>query len=105
MLNNFFKKKIIKIAVECIKTEVKTFPSFGLVSKKDSGCHKDMNFDMFLKSANTFFVYFEEIYDLVIENEKIEFENLQKIGQKQEKIMFSVTKGVNTHKGLVFAFG
>ncbi|MGA0448078.1 MAG: triphosphoribosyl-dephospho-CoA synthase [Candidatus Phytoplasma pyri] len=104
-INKYFHKKIINLALRYIKIEALSYPCFGLVSKKDSGCHLDMNIKTFLISQKTFKFYFKEIYILAIKNSDLNFLSLRKLGQKQEKRMLKVTNNVNTHKGLIFAFG
>ncbi|WP_334330902.1 triphosphoribosyl-dephospho-CoA synthase [Candidatus Phytoplasma prunorum] len=104
-INKYFHKRILNLALRYIKLEALTYPCFGLVSKKDSGCHYDMDIKTFLISQKTFKFYFKEIYILIIKNSDLDFLSLRKLGQKQEKRMFKVTNNVNTHKGLIFVFG
>ncbi|WBL31564.1 triphosphoribosyl-dephospho-CoA synthase [Candidatus Phytoplasma sacchari] len=102
---NHNKKELINIAVKMIDIELYSYPSLGLVSFQDSGCHTDMNIETFLDSKNTFYIYFSEIFILAKKDKKLNFEKLRNIGIKQEKRMFQITKNINTHKGLVFSFG
>ncbi|WP_425380552.1 triphosphoribosyl-dephospho-CoA synthase [Spiroplasma endosymbiont of Stenodema calcarata] len=97
--------KLIAYGIECIITEANSYPSFGLVSKKDSGCHQDMNIKTFIKSSATFKFYFRDIINLVTNNSELDFASLRKLGCHQEARMLSATKNINTHKGLIFAFG
>lgn len=96
-------KRIIKIAYNCIIEEVNSWPALGLVSAMNSGSHKDMNIKTFKKSAKIFINYFNNIYYNF--NNINEFEDLRKLGIVAENKMFKATNNVNTHKGLVFAFG
>lgn len=98
-------RKIINWALECIRIEAFCYPCFGLVSAKDAGCHEDMDLNTLLLSQKTFRVYFKEIVDLIMTESNLNFELLKKIGLRQESRMFRATKNINTHKGLVFAFG
>lgn len=99
------QEQLINLAINCIIIEAKSYPSFGLVSQYDSGCHKDMNFTTFLASAKTFTNYFQEIYNLVTSNKTLNFSQLRKLGQKQEARMYQATNNINTHKGLIFHYG
>ncbi|WP_218916771.1 triphosphoribosyl-dephospho-CoA synthase [Spiroplasma eriocheiris] len=96
---------MITWAIECITTEANSYPSFGLVSKKDAGCHQDMNIKTFIKSSKTFKFYFNDIINLVLTNPELDFATLRKLGCYQEARMLSATNNINTHKGLIFAFG
>lgn len=86
--------------LESIETEYSFYPSLGLVSKASSGSHKDMNWETFCKSFKTFEPMFNDIIENV-DNIK-DFYDLKTIGLKYEQFMFSKTKGINTHKGLIF---
>lgn len=96
-------KKIIKIAYKCILEEANSWPCLGLVSKKNSGSHNDMDISTFKKSAKIFINYFNDIYKKYYQIKT--FNNLRNIGILTEEMMFKVTNNINTHKGLVFAFG
>ncbi|KAB8122024.1 MAG: triphosphoribosyl-dephospho-CoA synthase [Candidatus Phytoplasma cynodontis] len=102
---NYTKKELIEFAIKMIETELYCYPSLGLVSFKDSGCHLDMNFKTFLKSKNTFYLFFYKIFDLAKNKKNLNFEKLRNISINQEKRMFKITKNINTHKGLIFSFG
>lgn len=99
------EEELINWAVACILIEAKSYPSFGLVSEYDSGCHKDMNYATFVASAATFRNYFHEICHLVISNSSLNFFQLRELGQKQEIRMYQATNNINTHKGLIFHYG
>ncbi|MDC9031839.1 triphosphoribosyl-dephospho-CoA synthase [Columbia Basin potato purple top phytoplasma] len=102
---NKLKHFLINIAINSIETELLCYPSLGLVSFRDSGCHLDMNIKTFLSSKDTFYDYFEEISDLCINSKELNFNKLRQLGIKQEKRMFCATNNINTHKGLIFSFG
>lgn len=92
------------ITDQAILDEVTLYPSFGLVSKEDSGCHTDMDYKTFIVSKNALEkgikAYIKSGYEIDIDSEK-----LKSIGQSMEKDMFEATKGINTHKGLIFLLG
>lgn len=64
-----------------------------------------MNIATFLKSSETFSIYFSAITKLALNNSQLDFVALRQLGREQEKRMFTATNNINTHKGLIFAFG
>jgi len=90
--------------IKSIFAEVDLYPKFGLVSRKDSGSHTDMDYQTFVKSTLAIKPYLREY---ILEGLKDELNPLllQEIGQRAEKAMFRATDGVNTHKGLIFVLG
>lgn len=98
-------QNIINWALNIIEQEARSYPCFGLVSEKNSGCHNDMDINTFLLSKNTFAFYFQDILSLIYKKEKLDFSKLRKLGINQEKRMYLATKNINTHKGLIFSFG
>jgi len=104
IINNFLVDYLTNITIKAIYSELELYPSFGLVSHKDTGCHTDMEYETFVKSA---FAIKKYITSYIKEGlkESIVPLNLKIIGLKAEKRMFRVTGGVNTHKGLIFLLG
>lgn len=104
IIQDFLAEQLTTIAVRAIFNELELYPKYGLVSNIDSGCHTDMNYETFVKSALTIKKYITRyIYEGF--NETIDYKKLIKIGLKAEKRMFEATNNVNTHKGLVFLLG
>ncbi|MBR2311244.1 MAG: triphosphoribosyl-dephospho-CoA synthase CitG [Oscillospiraceae bacterium] len=89
--------------------EVKTTPKPGLVDRRNSGAHKDMDMRHFFASANAlrpFFCRFAEQGYLTRDLGPTEtFQNIRKIGIEAEEAMLAATHGVNTHKGAIFTMG
>lgn len=105
MYNSY--KYISDAAVSSLLEEVETTPKPGLVDKRNSGAHRDMDYPLFVQSSNSLREYFEECarlgaIGLVADDLATE---LRKAGLAAEKKMFHVTGGVNTQKGLVFSMG
>ncbi|MDD3225138.1 MAG: triphosphoribosyl-dephospho-CoA synthase CitG [Clostridium sp.] len=106
-----YKEKIIfdisSFAVQAMLYEVSCFPSPGLVSPVSNGAHKDMNFYTFIDSTCSIDKYFVKFASEGFKEKSCEklFVNIRKIGVKAEKDMFLKTKGVNTHKGMIFLMG
>ncbi len=99
--------KISQLAVNALICEVMTTPKPGLVDKNNSGAHSDMDLDLFLKSAQNLESYF---YDMALKGTECEdphfaLRTLRTRGIEAERQMFSVTGGVNTHKGAIFSMG
>lgn len=101
---NFLLEHLTNITSKAIYSELELYPSFGLVSHKDSGCHNDMEYETFIKSATAIKKY---ITSYIKEGFRKEIQplNLKMLGLKAEKRMFRVTGGINTHKGLIFLLG
>lgn len=96
-------------ALKALLFEVITTPKPGLVDADNNGSHKDMNITAFFDSAAAITPYFKEcvIKGAMLCNADHEavLPELRPLGIKAEEKMFSVTGGVNTHKGAVFTFG
>ena len=95
---------ILNITMRSIYNELELYPKFGLVSHIDSGCHTDMDYETFLKSAFAIKKYMGDYINAGFE-ESMDISHLIKTGLKAEKRMFDVTQNVNTYKGLIFLLG
>lgn len=100
----FLENYLFEITDQAIKSEIELYPSFGLVSKVDSGSHSDMDYHTFIKSKdalrNGIKAYINTSF-----NKEINDEELITIGLNMEKDMFKATNNINTHKGLIFLLG
>lgn len=105
MYNSY--KYISDAAVSSLLEEVETTPKPGLVDKRNSGAHRDMDYPLFVKSSNSLRDYFEECARLgaTEQDQEILTAELRQAGRKAEKKMFEATGGVNTQKGLIFSMG
>ncbi len=98
-------KKLSFLATKSMKKEVYLTPKAGLVDRFDNGSHEDMDLNLFLVSIKAIEPFLQEFIWCGYFSKKEEiFLNLRKIGLKCEKSMFKATRGVNTHKGLIFSF-
>ncbi|NBK21028.1 MAG: triphosphoribosyl-dephospho-CoA synthase CitG [Spirochaetia bacterium] len=101
-------KNIGHLATKALLEEVFTTPKPGLVDLLGSGGHTDMDCHTFEKSAYALEPYFGKMAEL---GSKWQgslpelFAEVRKIGLDAEKAMFAATKGVNTHKGMLFSVG
>lgn len=96
-------------AVRALLYEVTTTPKPGLVDRRNSGSHTDMDSFTFMSSAAALYPYFEacaktgrETMDLPAPET---FAALRPLGCEAEGEMLDATNGVNTHKGAVFSIG
>jgi holo-ACP synthase / triphosphoribosyl-dephospho-CoA synthase len=85
---------------ECMLT-----PKFGLVTPLTQGSHHDMDIYTFIQSIDAIVPYFKKV-DNIDTSQSIEsiFQELRRLGQDIEKVMFETTHGINTHKGAIFLF-
>ena len=94
-------------AIEAMLCEVAAYPSPGLVSSISKGAHIDMDHYSFIKSTSILSRYMvlfaEEGYSK--RDPKEIFKDIRSIGMEAENEMFNGTKGVNTHKGMIFLLG
>ncbi len=109
MNNHDFGMYISSLATKSMIYEVAVSPKPGLVDRFNSGAHKDMDFFTFIDSSMILTNYFYKCTMAGIEFDEDDYALLLKIirplGIDAEKHMFEATKGVNTHKGLVFSLG
>jgi triphosphoribosyl-dephospho-CoA synthase len=104
-----FAYHIASLAQRAILYEVSTTPKPGLVDRFNSGSHNDMDFFTFMASTS---VLYKGLYECTLEGLRFEDKDITKLidkvrkpGIQCEKEMFNVTKGVNTHKGIIFSMG
>ncbi|WP_434311320.1 triphosphoribosyl-dephospho-CoA synthase CitG [Hominifimenecus sp. rT4P-3] len=89
--------------------EVYTTPKPGLVDRNNTGAHQDMDVELFEKSARILEPYFVRCVEMGAKRHDLPanslLSDLRPLGIQAESDMFSVTKGVNTHKGMIFSLG
>lgn len=105
---NSLAEECAKLAEEAILTEALLAPKPGLVDAKDSGAHQDMDIFTFVRSAVSLRTGFQEMFlsgatSDVPENRLLDI--IRPIGIRMEQEMFEATKGINTHKGIIFSMG
>ncbi|MCP1102376.1 triphosphoribosyl-dephospho-CoA synthase [Aequitasia blattaphilus] len=96
------------LAWKSLLEEVYTTLKPGLVDCYSNGAHKDMNVALFELSARVIYPYFSRMTYVgrVMEGSYEEvFKVVREWGVAAERAMFKGTKGVNTHKGLIFSMG
>lgn len=109
LLRQAVSAQIGALAAESLRAEVNTTPKPGLVDQNNCGSHRDMNLAMFLDSANALEGYFASCARIGMETAErspVEtFARLRAEGLAAEQTMYTVTGGVNTHKGAIFTMG
>lgn len=115
MINIEICEKFGRYAVQAMLYEVTATPKPGLVDRSNSGAHKDMDFFTFMSSSASLSKYFYQCSFVTITyldclddhnpNYQDIFCRLRELGIEAEKNMYEATKGINTHKGLIFSLG
>ena len=88
--------------------EVYATPKPGLVDLHDSGAHTDMDFRTFEASTGAIVPFLTEMAAMGTSSSETEehlFSAIRPVGIQAEAAMFEATKGVNTHKGMIFSMG
>lgn len=94
-----------RLAIRSLYREVALAPKPGLVSPLDSGSHRDMNIQTFLRSLFSLRAYFPAITACGAEPQGVRFASLQRLGIIAERRMLAATGGINTHRGAIFNLG
>jgi holo-ACP synthase/triphosphoribosyl-dephospho-CoA synthase len=106
-LHDFFRTQAADTAGSCalkaVLSEVSVTPKPGLVDRRDSGSHTDMDFFTFVDSSAALAPWFRRFFLAGWDHAGGLFGVLRALGQQVETDMFAATKGVNTHKGLIFS--
>jgi len=90
-------------AVRSLYHELALYPKPGLVSLIDNGSHTDMDATTFMRSLFSLRHYFARICRAGYDGAA--FAELKKLGIAAEQRMMVATKGINTHRGAIFALG
>lgn len=96
-------------ALRALLHESSVTPKPGLVCPDDSGAHTDMDIRTFVSGALSLGPYFtlcaRHGADSAALPPEEAFSGLRRLGIEAEQAMFRATRGVNTHKGLIFSLG
>lgn len=110
--NHFLQKDPLDIAARAVSSlidEVNTTPKPGLVDLRNNGSHRDMDPELFRRSAIALHRYFAQCVKIgqatAASDASETFPLLREEGLRAEKEMFQVTCGVNTHKGAIYTMG
>lgn len=104
-----FVEAIGCLAVEAMLYEVASTPAPGLVDRKNSGAHRDMDFYSFMASSSALSFTMARTAQAGLNHNDLPLPALlpvlRVIGRKGEAAMMAATGGVNTQKGLLFSLG
>lgn len=113
LLDGYFRAQAADRCAACatraLLYEVSTTPKPGLVDRLNAGSHHDMDFFTFLDSSAALSPWFRTLFcigwDHAQASPPILFQHLRFAGRQAEQAMMHATRGVNTHKGLIFSLG
>lgn len=102
-------ERIEALAASALVDEVNTTPKPGLVDLNNNGSHRDMTPETFYRSARALCTYWGDCFTLGhsmrCASHALCFAALRQRGMAAERAMLEATKGVNTHKGVIFTLG
>lgn len=100
-------KQLADWAVQALIEEAELTPKPGLVDKRSSGSHDNMDISLMRSSAVALRTCFEAMGNTAYSrNPDQELrEELAFLGRSGEQEMMRVTRGVNTHRGAIWALG
>lgn len=101
--------RLARLAHRSLLREVFLTPKPGLVDRRNTGAHRDMDVFTFLASARAIAPWFEVFFARGLADCTTPAEAFLPLirpdGVACERDMLRATGGVNTHKGSIFAFG
>lgn len=97
------------LAHQALIREVELTPKPGLVDRRNTGSHRDMDLQTFRASAQAIAPWFPVFFQRGVRDQHVPARHflprLRPEGVECEQAMFRATQGVNTHKGGVFSMG
>jgi triphosphoribosyl-dephospho-CoA synthase len=97
------------LAYHAMMLEVHLTPKPGLVDTANNGAHSDMDLNTFIQSADAIAPYMQQFVVAGWECSGLPANRLltvlRPIGVRAEQAMLKVTRGINTHKGMIFILG
>ena len=101
--------ELARLARRALEEEVLLTPKPGLVDRLNSGAHRDMTCETFLRSAEALEPYFAQLAEAGAQDAALPpdqaLPRLREIGLAGEAAMERSTGGVNTHRGALFSMG
>lgn len=96
-------------AHQALLTELRLTPKPGLVDRRNSGAHRDMDMSTFLASACALAPWWPRFVEIGHAAADLPAPALLSLvrpaGVQCEEVMLEATHGVNTHKGAIFSLG
>lgn len=113
ILRDFFARQdrdaLAGQAARALMYEVCTTPKPGLVDRANCGSHRDMDLFTFLDSTAALLPYWRQAVSIGQETAALlpekTFLRLREAGVEAERAMLQATRGINTHKGMIFSMG
>ena len=113
ILRDFFartdREMLAGQAARALMYEVCTTPKPGLVDRANCGSHRDMDLFTFLDSTAALLPYWRQAVSIGQETAALPpeetFLRLREAGVEAERAMLQATRGINTHKGMIFSMG
>lgn len=104
---NYYENNLYQYIDDAIMIELNLDPKFGLVTRKTSGSHDDMNYELMLKAKKAIVPYFIDMFKLSVKIKGFEdhIDDLRALGIQAEIAMYEATNHVNAYKGLIFHLG
>lgn len=96
---------IARLATQALQAELDTTPKPGLVDRRDSGAHSDMDYALMQRSLRTLHPYFVRLALLGMASAQPCHDSVVQTGVEAERAMLAATGGVNTHRGALFSMG
>ncbi|MFD0734820.1 triphosphoribosyl-dephospho-CoA synthase [Planotetraspora mira] len=95
------------LAVRALREEARLGPKPGLVDHRGGGAHDDMDLPLLLASAEALRPVFRSAADAAKRTDLGVGlrEELGRLGRAGDQVMLRVTRGVNTHRGALWALG
>ncbi|PWC84756.1 2-(5'-triphosphoribosyl)-3'-dephospho CoA synthase [Azospirillum sp. TSH100] len=101
--------RLARLAHQSLLREVMLTPKPGLVDRRNSGSHRDMDLSTFRASARAIAPWFARLFMIGLADCDLPaglfLPRIRPDGLACERAMLQATGGVNTHKGSIFAFG
>jgi triphosphoribosyl-dephospho-CoA synthase len=99
---------LAELVVDALLDEARLAPKPGLVDSRSNGAHTDLNLPLMCRSARVL----EPAFALMAEAARAAGaptlalrETLGRLGREAEAAMMHITRGVNTHRGAIWAMG
>ncbi|AYF89176.1 triphosphoribosyl-dephospho-CoA synthase [Pseudomonas sp. JS3066] len=100
--------RLADLAVDALIDEADLSPKPALVDRRGSGAHSDLHLGLMHASALSLWPCFKQMAEAALELGDVGQplrEALGRIGREGEAAMLSITGGVNTHRGAIWALG
>ncbi|MCU1762691.1 triphosphoribosyl-dephospho-CoA synthase [Pseudomonas sp. 14P_8.1_Bac3] len=101
-------ERLADLAVDALIDEADLSPKPALVDRRGNGAHTDLHLGLMHASALSLWPAFKDMAQAAIEIGEVGLplrEAIGRIGREGEQAMLATTRGVNTHRGAIWALG